>query len=300
MRRSLTASTSTRARCVALLLLLAATAASALNATRHGARGCFFGDLSAPEAFADAARQRAVASELLLFEVNADYVPLAVRLAGNLHRLGMRNYLAMGYDAGTCSLLHARRVCCGHSALLRAHAGVAAWQMGDGGGLAARREKTILFLVKLQSMLGALDAGVRHVIHCDLDIHLLDNPFRTLRGARFGRPALATGVDMPQLPPDAAAACASAGAVPGGATTARPRLNTGIVYLASGAEGAARRLLNETLAVILGRFDAAVLQPPAACGARCHYPLLPDWDQLWEQARACARKQVLRSLRHVH
>ena len=274
-----------------LCLLAAACGADSIlvraNHMRHAEPrknfGCFFGDLSTQPAFAAAARARADGGELLLFDVNAEYVSLALRLVGNLARLGQRNYLAVGYDGEVCRSLHQHGVCCGHSDLLRTHAGLDAWELGPGGAFADMREKTVLFTLKLQSLTWALEAGVERVLHLDLDIVLVTQPF-----ALFAElaPAFACAMDMPTLPEALAHACASGGTVPPQTTVSRQRLNTGTVFV-DGRSGAVR-LVNQTLALILQRIDDAAKQPPPPC-ASCPFPLLPDWDLIWEQARSALR-----------
>jgi hypothetical protein len=317
------------ARALALLLLANARAHGRLherigNHTHNGNHtrdGCALGDLSNAASFAAAARMRASSSSsgdggshLLIFEVNVDYVPLAVRLVGNLARVGVHNYLAVGYDAAACAALLDAGVCgCGHLPLLAPHAaGVAAWRMDATGGFSTRLEKTALFLVKLQALVWAVEAGVRRVMHCDLDIALLADPFAALMtpSTRFAHAALAMGVDVPDMPAalraDCAAAVNSTNATAAAddadvedavlnATVPRPSLNTGLMLMSSpDARGAAVALLNETLNVVVARIDAAVAQPPAACGAACPmFPDLPDWDQIWEQA-------VLKALAAAH
>ena len=102
---------------VSLCLLAAACTANGIlvreNRTRHEPETfhCFYRDLSTRQAFAAAAQARAKGGDLLLFNVNAYYVPLALRLAGNLARLGERSYLAVGYDAEVCRSLHQHGVC---------------------------------------------------------------------------------------------------------------------------------------------------------------------------------------------
>jgi hypothetical protein len=271
------------------LLLLAACAArcGAANGTQPGARvtPCELGDLTTQEAFTAAALARASrARELVLFNVNEAYAPLAARLVGNLREVGAHHYLSTAYDAHGCAALAARGVCCGHSSLLRGHPGLVPWQLAPGLGFAGRVESTTLFLLKVQTLAWALQAGLRRVLHIDLDVALLANPLAAFHAARFGRVALAAAVDLPSLPPGATAACV---AEPGGdlaAAQPRPRLNTGLL-LATDADGAALALLNGTFAKIMGRLDDAVAHPPEPC-ARCFFPTLPDWDLLWEQARA--------------
>lgn len=281
---------------VCLCLCLLARGADGIlvrvNRTRHAAPetyNCFFGDLSTQQDFAAAALARAKGGDLLLFNVNADYEALALRLVGNLARLGERNYLAVGFDERVCKNLHQHGVCCGHSSLLRGHAGVDAWQLAPGGGLADRREKTILFTLKLQTLSWAAAAGVNRSLHLDLDIVVLQPPFVLFADERFGPAALACAMDMPTTPAVLEAACA-ARALPLHATMPRPRLNTGAVFLDGRSSGAVR-LVNQTLSLILKRFDDAVAVTPPPCSTRT-FPLLPNWDLIWEQARSrrlCSR-----------
>ena len=285
-------------RCVAMhlpfvcLLCLLATAdgilVRAANRTRQGeARetyGCFFGDLSTHQAFAAAAQARAKGGDLLLFNVNAAYTSLALRLVGNLARMGELNYLAIAYDAEVSRSLHRHGVCSGHNDLLRGHAGLNAWQLGPDGAFADRREKTILFTMKLQSLTWAAEAGLSRVLHLDLDIVVLQPPFLLFSDGRFGPTAFACAMDMPTIPHTLAHVCAASGSSPLQHTTVpRQRLNTGAVFV-DARPGGAIRLVNETLRLILKRFDDSVQQPPPPCPT-CPFPLLPDWDLLWEQAR---------------
>ena len=261
------------------------------NRTRQGetrgTHGCFFGDLSTQQALAAAAQARANKGDLLLFNVNAEYVSLALRLVGNLARLGQRNYLALAYDAEVSGRLHQHGVCGGYTGFLRGHAGLNAWQLGPDGAFADRREKTILFVLKLQALTWAVEAGLKRVLHLDLDVVVLQPPFLLFSDNRFGPTAFACAMDMPTLPHTLAHLCASSGVVPTHATVPRQRLNTGAVFV-DGRPGGAVRLLNETLRLILKRFDDAVEQPPPPCPT-CPFPNLPDWDMIWEQARrACA------------
>ena len=151
----------------------------------------------------------------------------------------MRNYLVVGYDSAVCESLWAHQVCCGSSTLLRGHPGVAAWGLSDGGEYGNRREKTILFTLKLQTLLAALDAGVRRVVHIDLDIVLLRPPMALLAGPAFGADmALAFAVDMPSLDARLQQTCLDGGAAAdalAGLTAGKPRLNTGIIYAAASA-----------------------------------------------------------------
>jgi hypothetical protein len=269
---------------VSLCLLAAACTANGIlvrdNRTRHQPEtfDCFYGDLSTRQPFAAAAQARAK-GDLLLFNVNAYYVPLALRLAGNLARLGERNYLAVGYDAEVCRSLHQHGVCCGHSSLLRGQAGLDSWQLGPGGAFADRREKTVLFTLKLQSVVWAIEAGVERVLHLDLDVVVLQPPFVLYTALR---PAFACAMDVPVIPDALVQACASGGALQQAAVP-RQRLNTGAVFV-DGSTGAVR-LLNQTLSLILKRLDDAVEHPPPPC-ASCPFPLAPDWDLIWEQVRA--------------
>ena len=256
----------------------------------HETHGCFFGDLSTQQAFVTAAQARTKGGELLLFNVNAEYVSLALRLVGNLARLGQRNYLALAYDAEVSNSLRKHGVCGGHTAFLRGHAGLNAWQLGPDGAFADRREKTILFTLKLQTLTWAVDAGIKRVLHLDLDVVVLQPPFRLFTDDRFGPAAFACALDMPTLPQALEHLCASSGVVPAHTTVPRQRLNTGAVFV-NGRPGGAVRLLNATLKLILKRFDDAVEQPPPPCPT-CPFPLLPDWDMIWEQAR-CATPHTL-------
>lgn len=271
---------------VSLCLLAAVCSANGIlvreNRTRHEPEtfDCFYRDLRTPQAFAAAAQARAKGGDLILFNVNAQYVPLALRLAGNLARLRERNYLATGYDAEVCRSLHQHGVCCGHSSLLRGQAGLDSWQLGPGGAFADRREKTVLFTLKLQSVVWAIEAGVERVLHLDLDVVVLQPPFLLYDALR---PAFACAMDMPVLPDALVQACASGAALTQHTTVPRQRLNTGAVFV-DGSTGAAR-LLNQTLSLILKRLDDAVEHPPPPC-ASCPFPLAPDWDLIWEQVRA--------------
>ena len=275
--------------CVLLACLLASAdgiLVRANNRTHHGeARdntfGCRFGDLSSRSAFFAAAQARAKDGELLLFNVNAEYVSLALRLVGNLARLGERKYLALAFDAEVSGRLHKHGVCSGHSDFLRGHAGLNAWQLGPDGAFADRREKTILFTLKLQALTWAVEAGVKRVLHLDLDVVVLQPPFLLFSDDRFGPIALACAMDIPTIPHTLTHLCASKGAVPQHTTVPRQRLNTGAVFV-DGRPGGAVRVLNETLNLILKRFDDALEQTPPPCPT-CQFPLLPDWDLVWEQ-----------------
>ena len=282
-----------------LLACLLASADSILvranNRTHHGeARdntfGCFFGDLSTQQAFAAAAQARASkGGELLLFNVNAEYVSLALRLVGNLARLGERNYLALAFDAEVSGRLHKHGVCGGHTDFLRGHAGLDAYQLGLDGSFADRREKTILFTLKLQALTWAVEAGVKRVLHLDLDVVILHPPFLLFSDDRFGPVALACAMDIPTIPHTLSHLCASKGAVPPHTTVPRQRLNTGALFV-DGRRGGAVWVVNETLKLILKRFDDAFEQPPPPC-ATCPFPLLPDWDLVWEQVRRVGRRR---------
>ena len=57
-----------------------AEVAVATAALAYARSTCFFGDITAPQAFAAAAMERAQGDELMLFNVNSEYESLAVRL----------------------------------------------------------------------------------------------------------------------------------------------------------------------------------------------------------------------------
>lgn len=274
-----------------LVLVAAACVVTATEEVQLASPACHFGDLSTQAAFTEAARARTSAHELILFNVNAGYARLAVRMAGNLAHLGRQNYLAISDAEGVCRLLVAHGVCCGHTSFLRDDPGLDAWQMGPGGGFADRRDKTVLFALKLQTLVWAADAGARHIIHLDLDIALMSDPFGLVYHEAFRRAALATAADTTGTSAEQSHECEASPTVTQLATGSwgRPRLNTGVMYVA--ARSAALQLVNNTLNTSLQRLNDAVLNPPPACST-CFFPSLPDWDLVWEQAVLNAEVQA--------